>query len=824
MQTDLDTATSLAGMPDAQSLLMDVESAAGAPMVVGVLGVGGSGKSAVLAAAALALRRNGVPVVTELPIDADPGTALLLDDLHERDDEHLAHVAAVISRGDLTVMISSEPRDHRPAIASLLATVRTHGRVVSLAPISAAGVVARSGRHLLAGPAGVIARMTGGNRGAVDSALAAMSDHRGEGDQRSVGELATVAISSWHHRALRRLDPTALAVLVIASAGSVPDPDTVALTCDIDRDLAVHAIDRARGSGFLTDADRLSADIGEPLRAVTGARQVATIRNALIRVLLSHNLLTADRALTAADEGTVDPILADALIGYARETTGHRAVRLLTAAHTAGADPSVINPALAQAAFDADDLAVAARIADAALASESTAAVRTGVRLAASIAARQGTYSRAAQLFRWLGAERAGDDAAVGVVALVGAGDATAARVFADAASHNAPTTDNASATLLAGGLLASLGSAVAPALGAVLRAASMRGENAVEPESAGVIAVLLNLHTGDESGALAVLDRMAATQSRSTVRLDLLRAWAAMVRGDLAEASAATATATALTQRDLLLQHALSVAIARRRGDFGGLTNAWRDAQAVVAESEADLFSLLPLGELWLAAVRCGDSPRVAHLAADASRLLSDLGDPPVWSAAWHWYGVQAAILANQPSALVPHARALGVAAETSSYAAVLAQAGRVWLKVLQGDDTPTPVVADDIDSAARNLHRVGHAFDGARLAAEGALRIGDTKSATSLLQTARTIGPVAQTVPTIAGEAGSHSSLSEREAEVAEQLVLGLTYREIGAALFISAKTVEHHVARIRRRLGVGSRSELMSALRAAGYGTTP
>ena len=50
--------------------------------------------------------------------------------------------------------------------------------------------------------------------------------------------------------------------------------------------------------------------------------------------------------------------------------------------------------------------------------------------------------------------------------------------------------------------------------------------------------------------------------------------------------------------------------------------------------------------------------------------------------------------------------------------------------------------------------------------------------------------------------------SPLSDREREVADLLLLGMPYRDIGAQLFISAKTVEHHVARIRRRLGAGSR----------------
>ena len=55
-----------------------------------------------------------------------------------------------------------------------------------------------------------------------------------------------------------------------------------------------------------------------------------------------------------------------------------------------------------------------------------------------------------------------------------------------------------------------------------------------------------------------------------------------------------------------------------------------------------------------------------------------------------------------------------------------------------------------------------------------------------------------------------------SEREREVARAVLDGRTHREIGAQLFISAKTVEHHVARIRQKLGAGSRAELLAAIR--------
>ena len=46
---------------------------------------------------------------------------------------------------------------------------------------------------------------------------------------------------------------------------------------------------------------------------------------------------------------------------------------------------------------------------------------------------------------------------------------------------------------------------------------------------------------------------------------------------------------------------------------------------------------------------------------------------------------------------------------------------------------------------------------------------------------------------------------------------MLAGLTYKQIGERLFISAKTVEHHVARMRDRLGVSSRNDLFGRLRA-------
>ena len=54
------------------------------------------------------------------------------------------------------------------------------------------------------------------------------------------------------------------------------------------------------------------------------------------------------------------------------------------------------------------------------------------------------------------------------------------------------------------------------------------------------------------------------------------------------------------------------------------------------------------------------------------------------------------------------------------------------------------------------------------------------------------------------------SLDELTAREHDVLELLRQGLTNAEIGARLYISAKTVEHHVGRVLTKLGVRSRAE--------------
>lgn len=395
-------------------------------------------------------------------------------------------------------------------------------------------------------------------------------------------------------------------------------------------------------------------------------------------------------------------------------------------------------------------------------------------------------------------------------------------------ASSRVDTTTSVTAELLRKGLRGTLAADVDEScLPDLVRAAEMytaTGADGALCEPPAVIAAIVALNLGRPVAAAEVLIDAAERGHGgrwARRRLLLWAAWVCVQRAQPARALQLLAQADddgAWSPRDAVLRHAVRVAVARRQDDASALKAAWQRARGALLRIDVDVYLLHPLGEMILAASQLGDAARVAPQRDRAFELVRRLGEPPLWSAHMHWAGVQQGILTSSPAMLAPHAKALVAHAPHSRVAAGMARAGRVWTEVLAGTVDASAVV-----SAAKSLAAVGLLWDAARLAGHGAARSADRRVAAQLLACARDLHPSPPTRanPTVAPADADEASaqlevLSDREIEVARLVLQGRTYAEIGAKIFISPRTAEHHIAHIRRRLGVQTRSEMLARLR--------
>jgi DNA-binding CsgD family transcriptional regulator len=361
-------------------------------------------------------------------------------------------------------------------------------------------------------------------------------------------------------------------------------------------------------------------------------------------------------------------------------------------------------------------------------------------------------------------------------------------------------------------------------------------GSAVLLPDSPAALAALVAVHGAEFHNAQAVLERAIRGGMGGPLfvrRHRLILAWTLMVQGRLADAAAqaaragvfvgaaatSTAAGTATPGRDLVFAAALRIGLARRMSDQVGLRAAWPFAAQTLIAQPVDLFTLLPLGEIVVAAARLGEHRQVQPALAAADELLHRLGEPALWSVPLHWVRLHAAILADDRATAERHVSALRGHGDRGSYASALAAAGQSWLNVL-GDR----IEPDAVEAAARGLAEMGLAWDGARLAGQAAIRTPDRKAMTVLLDCARSLQALQPPdhhgdtqARRGAGPAGTaRPLLSDREQEVAALVLAGLTYKQVAERLYISAKTVEHHMARIRQRLGCTDRRDLLARLR--------
>ena len=237
-----------------------------------------------------------------------------------------------------------------------------------------------------------------------------------------------------------------------------------------------------------------------------------------------------------------------------------------------------------------------------------------------------------------------------------------------------------------------------------------------------------------------------------AVTRHQLLLAFLAMMRGHTSDAHARLAAAGAdrptLEPRDELFAAAITVGLARREGDLSALRPGWSRARQALLQHPVDLYVLLPLGELAVAAARLSEQGWIEPHLREAEALLGQLGQPPLWAVPLHWYGVHAAITGESPQEARRHVSALAAAATAGPFAAVLAAAASGWMRVLAGTADAELVV-----TTARRLAAAGLGSEGSRLAGQAAIRATDRKTMAVLLECARAVRPEEPSGPPGAG-----------------------------------------------------------------------
>ncbi|MHC3369662.1 hypothetical protein ACYAFX_21995 [Rhodococcus aetherivorans] len=402
----------------------------------------------------------------------------------------------------------------------------------TLSPREIAGRAATLGLTPRPEPIRAVHRLTGGARDVVDAALAALRD--GTDPRRAAAARVRDRLGGG--------DPDLPRVLVLAGLGGTLDPLEVATVLGVDADRARELVDAARASGLLTvDGDVPIPAAAAVPAAVLGTHAVRTLAHRLAALRLDAGLLTADAARALAEAGVADARLAALLVTLADAAEPAQARTLYDAAIRAGADADALDVRRAEAAGLAGDLATAGQLTDRLL--DRAGALPAGelaaaTRIAATVAARRGMLGRSADLYEWLGPERAGADAPIAATVLLAAGrPGTAARFGTEAA---APTSSAAAAQLLAAGLRESVGGDGRVAMNTLTRALSVHGaadRTRLLPDTPEAITALLCLHSGELAHAGAVLGRATAAPS---VRHRLLAAWTALIGGDLPAATAA--------------------------------------------------------------------------------------------------------------------------------------------------------------------------------------------------------------------------------------------------------------------------------------------
>lgn len=275
-------------------------------------------------------------------------------------------------------------------------------------------------------------------------------------------------------------------------------------------------------------------------------------------------------------------------------------------------------------------------------------------------------------------------------------------------------------------------------------------------------------------------------------------------------------------------------------RGRLKLLTGDWdgalTDADEVLTERSAPLARFWPhleraiiglrrrgesdheLDAAWSLASRFGERLRWLHAAAvvaerawltaqaddrlDACCAL--LAEPPAMGQEW----------ARGELAMWLHRLAGGPPAQTAGIA-------EPYARELAGDPTGAAAAWAALGAPFEHALALAHTHDpdSARIAVEALDRLGADAVAARVRSMLRAEGIVSMPARRRAATRAHPAGLTARQEEVLRHMSDGLTNAELAGTLYISAKTVDHHVSAILTKLGVASRREAVRAAREMG-----
>lgn len=800
-----------------------------------VMGGAGAGKTSLLKILERSCRADERTVAWGAPAALAAGMVVCVDDAHLLPQNSLRQLVLDAERARATVVLATLAHDNGdPVWQDVLPDA---GRSTLVLDPWDAGEIRTFVEHRRRGPgdnddlAGLATR-TLGLPWLLDAAV------RAEGpDPLASASFRSAVAGRWH--ALTEADELiALAVACGYSLAAEPVPPDLDAASPEDFAATVRRLAR---QGLVTADGLMPELIAEVILRVATPRQSRHLLREIVDDLTRVGADVEAAAGRLISVGVQDPRLVRAVELSADGVLAHhpaRAARRYALAASVSPDPVRLRVRQAEAGALAGELeAAASLLAEQDLELSADLASTSALAVCAHVASLSGRIDHAASLWRWRVTGVEGGAAperrdGEGALVLYAVGDLAGGDVLLEAGHRLSPDLAYNGLGTALDALRRSLGDGndeqSHAAVAGLVRAAqgpSTHSTRRLQPDHPVALAAIAALSWGDLSTAGSVLSAVPAhVAAPDNSRVAALRAWTAMASGEHTQAGLWADSIDPRIHRDRVWRAALAVGVARRQDDLTALTRLWVESRSTLLSTTPDLFSILPLSELAVVAARMREPELAQPVMTRLAEILDAVGAHSLWGAPYHWAGIQIAIHADEPKALAPHASALLKMARQSPVADVLVHAARAWVAVLGRD-----VDVERVATAARRLNEVGLAWDGARLAGHGAARADSRKDAAALLDVARDLrrtpesdGPVrsaavSEAARTSTGQRAGLVELTRREREVVELVLSGMTYREVGEALFLSPKTVEHHMARIRRRSGATSRGELLRRLNA-------